>query len=176
MHHIAQFHFDLSCPVCHDIFKEPVVLSCSHSFCNDCLQRWWTEKLIHTCPLCKEITLLNDPTHNLVLKNLCEAFLLERDQSASAEAEPLCSLHSEKLRLFCLDHQQPVCVVCRDSKAHNNHRFRPIDEAAEDHRRKLQKSLKPLQEKLKLFEQVKGNFDQTAEHIKVQAQHTERQI
>uniref|UniRef100_A0A3B4WQW4 RING-type domain-containing protein n=1 Tax=Seriola lalandi dorsalis TaxID=1841481 RepID=A0A3B4WQW4_SERLL len=57
---------DLSCPVCHDIFKEPVVLSCSHSFCNDCLQRWWTEKLIHTCPLCKEITLLNDPTHNLV--------------------------------------------------------------------------------------------------------------
>ncbi|XP_056248866.1 E3 ubiquitin-protein ligase TRIM39-like [Seriola aureovittata] len=167
---------DLSCPVCHDIFKEPVVLSCSHSFCNDCLQRWWTEKPIHECPLCKEITLLNDPTRNLVLKNLCEAFLLERDQRAEAEAESLCSLHSEKLSLFCLDHQQPVCVVCRDSKTHNKHRFRPIDEAAEDHRRKLQKSLKPLQEKLKLFQQVKGNFDQTAVHIKVQAQHTERQI
>uniref|UniRef100_A0A3B4VBK8 B30.2/SPRY domain-containing protein n=1 Tax=Seriola dumerili TaxID=41447 RepID=A0A3B4VBK8_SERDU len=120
---------DLSCPVCHDIFKEPV-----------------------------KIPLLNDPPRNLVLKNLCEAFLLQREQRASAGSESLCSLHSEKLRLFCLDHQQPVCLICRDSKAHNNHRFRPIDEAAQDHRGKLQITLKPLQEKLKLFEEVKGNL------------------
>uniref|UniRef100_A0A4W6BPA0 Uncharacterized protein n=1 Tax=Lates calcarifer TaxID=8187 RepID=A0A4W6BPA0_LATCA len=157
---------DLSCSVCHDIFKDPVVLLCSHSFCKDCLQRWWGEKLIHECPVCKKTSLLNDPPCNLVLKNLCETFLLERDQRASAGSESLCSLHSEKLRLFCLDHQQPVCLICKDSKIHNNHRFRPIDEAAQDHREEIQKSLKPLQEKLKLFEQVKGNCDQTAEHIK----------
>ncbi|XP_051270028.1 E3 ubiquitin-protein ligase TRIM39-like [Dicentrarchus labrax] len=94
----------------------------------------------------------------------------------AAGSEALCSLHSEKLKLFCLDHQQPVCVVCRDSEIHTNHRVRPIDEAAQDHREKLQKTLKPFKEKLKIFKQVKGNFDQTAEHIKVQAEHTERQI
>ncbi|KAF3855685.1 hypothetical protein F7725_016408 [Dissostichus mawsoni] len=104
------------------------------------------------------------------LKNLCETFL----QEASPEA--LCSLHSEKLRLFCLDHQQPVCLVCRDSKTHTNHRFRPMDEAAQDLREELQKSLQPFQEKLKLFEEVKVKFDQTAGHMKVQAQHTETQI
>ncbi|XP_059185292.1 nuclear factor 7, ovary-like [Centropristis striata] len=164
---------DLTCPVCQEIFKNPVVLLCSHSFCKNCLQEWWTEKLIHECPVCKEIHLFSDTPCNLALKNLCETFLLERDQRAS---EPLCSLHSEKLKLFCLDHQQPVCVICRDSKTHNNHRFRPIDEAAQDHKEELQKSLKPLQEKLELFGQVKGNCDQTAEHIKVQARHTERQI
>uniref|UniRef100_UPI003AAEEB5E nuclear factor 7, ovary-like n=1 Tax=Centroberyx gerrardi TaxID=166262 RepID=UPI003AAEEB5E len=167
---------DLSCPVCHDIFKDPVILSCSHSFCKACLQKWWTEKLIHDCPLCNRRSSKDEPLRNLALKNLCEAFLLERDQRASAGSELLCSLHSEKLKLFCLDHQQPVCVVCRDSKTHNNHRFRPIDEAAQDHKEELQKSLKPLQEKLKLFNEVKGNCDQTAEHIKVQARRTERQI
>uniref|UniRef100_A0A667XSB7 B30.2/SPRY domain-containing protein n=1 Tax=Myripristis murdjan TaxID=586833 RepID=A0A667XSB7_9TELE len=99
-----------------------------------------------------------------------------RNTRASAGSELLCSLHSEKLRLFCLDHQQPVCVVCRDSKKHTDHKFRPIDEAAQDHREELQESLKPLQEKLELFNKVKGNCDQTAEHIKVQARHTERQI
>ncbi|XP_070850324.1 nuclear factor 7, ovary-like [Chaetodon trifascialis] len=167
---------DLSCPVCHDIFKDPVVLTCSHSFCKACLQTWWNGKQRLECPCCKTRHSMRDPPRNLVLKNLCEAFLLKRDQSSSARSEALCSLHSEKLKLFCLDHQQPVCVVCRDSKKHNNHRFRPIDEAALDHKNQLQKALKPLQEKLKLFEQVKGNCDQTAEHIKVQARHTERQI
>ncbi|XP_029899972.1 nuclear factor 7, ovary-like [Myripristis murdjan] len=167
---------DHCCPVCHDIFKDPVVLSCSHSFCKACLQRWWTEKPTRDCPVCKRRSSRRDPPRNLVLKNLCEAFLLQRDQRASAGSELLCSLHSEKLRLFCLDHQQPVCLVCRDSKKHTDHKFRPIDEAAQDHREELQKSLKPIQEKLELFNKVKGNFDQTAEHIKVQARRTERQI
>ncbi|XP_071394843.1 E3 ubiquitin-protein ligase TRIM39-like [Centroberyx affinis] len=167
---------DFSCSVCHDIFKDPVVLSCSHSFCKACLQSWWTEKLIHDCPICKEISLHGEPPVSLVLKNLCEAFLLERDQRASAGSELLCSLHSEKLKLFCLDHQQTVCVVCLHSETHTNHRIRPIDEAARHHKEEVQESLKSLQEKLKLFNEVKGNCDQTAKHIKVQARHTERQI
>ncbi|XP_071394840.1 E3 ubiquitin-protein ligase TRIM39-like [Centroberyx affinis] len=167
---------NLSCYVCHDIFKDPVVLSCSHSFCKACLQSWWTEKQLRECPICKRRSTKKKPPCNLVLKNLCEAFLLERDQRASAGSELLCSLHSEKLNLFCLDHQQPVCVVCLHSETHTNHRIRPIDEAARHHKEELQKSLKPLQEKLELFNEVKGNCDQTAEHIKVQAQRTERQI
>ncbi|XP_051270021.1 zinc-binding protein A33-like [Dicentrarchus labrax] len=166
---------DITCPVCQDIFKDPVVLSCSHSFCKDCLHTWWTGK-IQECPICKRRSSRSEPPCNLALKNLCETFMLERDQRHSAGSEAVCSLHSEKLKLFCLDHQQPVCLICRDSKTHNNHRFRPIHEFARDHRKELQKTLKPLQEKVKIFEQVKGNCDQTAEHIKVQAEHTERQI
>uniref|UniRef100_A0A671W8I2 Uncharacterized protein n=1 Tax=Sparus aurata TaxID=8175 RepID=A0A671W8I2_SPAAU len=164
---------DLCCPVCRDVFREPVVLSCSHSFCKDCLQSWWTEKEIRECPLCKRKSSRYEPPVNLALKNLCETFLQERDQRAS---EDLCSLHSEKLKLFCLDHQQPVCVVCRDSEQHTNHRFRPIDEAAQQHKKKLQETLEPLKKKLKVFEEVKVEFNQTAEHMKVQARHTERQI
>ncbi|XP_027134744.1 tripartite motif-containing protein 35 [Larimichthys crocea] len=166
---------DLSCPVCQDFFKDPVVLSCSHSFCKDCVQRWWRQKLVKECPVCKRRSLLSDPPHNLALKNLCETFVLERDQK-TAGSEALCSLHSERLKLFCLDHEQPVCLICRDSIIHKNHRFRPIHEAAQDPKKVLQTSLKPLKEKLKLFEQVKGNYDQTAEHIKVQARHTEKKI
>ncbi|XP_053171644.1 E3 ubiquitin-protein ligase TRIM39-like [Scomber japonicus] len=163
---------DLCCPVCHEVFRDPVVLSCSHSFCKDCLKSWWREKPTHECPVCKKRSSMNPP-RNLALKNLCESFLQDRDQRAS---EALCSLHSEKLKLFCLDHQQPVCLVCRDSEKHTNHRFRPIDEAAQQHKKELEETLKPLKEKLKVCEEVKVKFDQTAKHIKVQAQHTERQI
>ncbi|XP_071395452.1 E3 ubiquitin-protein ligase TRIM39-like isoform X1 [Centroberyx affinis] len=146
---------ELSCSVCHDIFKDPVLLSCSHSFCKACLQSWWTEKQIHDCPICKRRSSKNNPPSG---------------------SELLCSLHSEKLKLFCLDHQQTVCVVCLHSETHTNHRIRPIDEAARHHKEELQESLKHLKKKLKLFNEVKGNCDQTAEHIKVQVRHTESQI
>ncbi|XP_053291113.1 E3 ubiquitin-protein ligase TRIM35-like [Pleuronectes platessa] len=161
---------DLCCSVCQDVFRDPVILSCSHSFCKDCVKSWWKDKEVKECPLCKRRSSKDLPPGNLVLKNLCEAFLLERDQSSSPA---LCSLHSEKLRLFCLDHQQPVCLICRDSEKHTDHRFRPIDEAAQQHKKQLQETLK---EKLQSFECVKVEFEQTAKHIKVQAGLTETQI
>ncbi|KAI3369280.1 hypothetical protein L3Q82_007532 [Scortum barcoo] len=142
---------DFFCPVCKEIFKDPVVLSCSHSFCKDCLQSWWREKETQECPVCKRRSSKSQPPVSLTLKNLCEAFSLQRKQKASAESEALCSLHSEKLKLFCLDHQQP--------------RGAPENPEA------------LYREKLKVFEQVKGNcVIKTAEHMKVQARHTERQI
>ncbi|XP_036007534.1 nuclear factor 7, brain-like [Fundulus heteroclitus] len=164
---------DLCCPVCQDVFKDPVVLSCSHSFCKECLKNWWREKAAQECPVCRKRSSRGLPPCNLALKNLCETFLQQRDQRAS---EDLCSLHSEKLKLFCLDHQQPVCLVCRDSEKHTNHRFRPIDEAAQKHKKNLQETLEPLKKNLELRKKVLDEFDQTAEHMKVQARHTERLI
>ncbi|XP_060950390.1 E3 ubiquitin-protein ligase TRIM35-like, partial [Limanda limanda] len=164
---------DLYCPICHDVFSDPVILSCSHSFCKDCVKSWWKDKEVKECPLCKRRSSMFQQPCNLVLKNLCETFLQERDQSSS---HALCSQHSKKLRLFCLDHQQPVCVICRDSEIHTNHRFRPIEEVAKQHKKQLQETLEPLKEKLQCFERVKVEFEQTAEHIKVKAGLTETQI
>ncbi|KAM6999662.1 E3 ubiquitin-protein ligase TRIM39-like [Tautogolabrus adspersus] len=166
---------DLCCSVCSDIYKHPVILSCSHSFCEACLQTWWRDKQSQECPFCKRRSSRTEPPYNLVLKNLCEA-LLQRDQSASSDSEDLCSLHSEKLRLFCLDHEQPVCLVCRNSENHTNHTFRPIDEAALHRKEDLEVFLKPLEDKLEQFNNVKQNWDETGKHIKAQAADTERQI
>ncbi|XP_046701929.1 LOW QUALITY PROTEIN: zinc-binding protein A33-like [Silurus meridionalis] len=167
---------DFSCPVCCEIFKDPVDLHCSHSVCKVCLQQFWETKGSRECPLCRRKSSLEIPPLNLVLKILCETFLQDRSKRSSSTSETICSLHSEKLKLFCLDDQQPVCLVCRDSRKHTNHKFCPIDEAVTDCKEKLKTALKPLQEKLKNFEDCKLNWSQTAEHIKIQAQHTEYQI
>ncbi|XP_067101902.1 E3 ubiquitin-protein ligase TRIM35-like isoform X2 [Osmerus mordax] len=167
---------DLSCPVCCDIFSNPVLLRCSHSFCKACLEEYWTHRESRECPVCRKRSSRPEPPCNLALKNLCESFLQQRLQRASAGSEVLCSLHMEKFKLYCLDDKQPVCVVCRDTKLHLKHRFRPIDEAAQDYKEELQPALKSLQEKLKVFTKVKQTCDKTAQHIKIQTQHTERQI
>ncbi|KAJ8245677.1 hypothetical protein GJAV_G00273300 [Gymnothorax javanicus] len=143
---------ELSCPVCSDIFKNPVLLSCSHSFCKDCVLEYWEQKGSQECPVCRRRSSKSEPPCNLSLRNMCEVFLKERSQRAKAGSEELCSLHSEKLKLFCVEDQIPICLE------------------------RLRTALAPLREKLEAFNEVKLICDQTAEHIKSQAQRTERQI
>uniref|UniRef100_A0AAR2J3S9 Uncharacterized protein n=1 Tax=Pygocentrus nattereri TaxID=42514 RepID=A0AAR2J3S9_PYGNA len=159
---------ELSCPVCCDIFRDPVVLSCSHSVCKTCLQKFWETKESQECPVCRSSS-KDSPPINLALKNLCESFLESRSQRSSAGSEGLCVLHNEKLKLFCLDDQQPVCVVCQTSKKHKSHDFCPVDEAVTEFKVGHVKYFEMLNE-------AKRDYDQTAAHIKTQAQHTERQI
>ncbi|XP_042559211.1 nuclear factor 7, ovary-like [Clupea harengus] len=167
---------DLCCPVCCDFFKDPVFLTCAHSVCKACLQQFWDSKGSRECPYCRRKCSKELYPTNMALRNLCETFLQEKSQRASAGSEVLCSLHSEKLKLFCLEDNQPVCLVCQTSKKHKNHSFSPIDEAALDCKEELKVKLQPLQEKLKTFEEAKLICDKTAAHIKTQAQHTEKQI
>ncbi|XP_067237310.1 nuclear factor 7, ovary-like [Chanodichthys erythropterus] len=167
---------DLSCPVCREIFKDPVLLSCSHSFCKECLQQFWRTNETQECPVCRRRSSNDLPPCNFALKNLCESFLKERNERRSSGSEEICSLHSEKLDFFCLEDKQPVCLVCRDSQQHENHTFRPISEVVPSYKEELNTALKSLQEKLKHNENIKGEFEKTVQHIKTQAEHTERQI
>ncbi|XP_062395050.1 zinc-binding protein A33-like [Sardina pilchardus] len=161
---------DLTCPVCCDIFRDPVIQQCSHSICKECLQRFWDIKKSRECPVCRRQSPKGELPRNLALKNLCEAVLQVKSSGTA------CSLHGESFKLFCLDDKEPVCVVCQTSRKHKLHDFCPIDEAALDLKEELNTALSPLQEKLKLLEDVKYTYDQTAQLIKGQAQLTESQI
>lgn len=123
---------DLTCPVCCDIFTDPVLLSCSHSFCRGCLKHCW-DTGIRECPVCRKKASKCNPPCNLALKNVCEAVLqVRRLSSVEGEDKVNCILHGEKLKLFCLNDKQPICVVCQLSKLHKTHDCSPIDEALLD--------------------------------------------
>ncbi|XP_078804030.1 E3 ubiquitin-protein ligase TRIM35-like [Oryzias latipes] len=164
---------DLSCTICRDVFRDPVVLTCSHSYCRACLQNWWSGKQVLECPVCKKRSSSSDMTSNLVLKKVCEA-ILERKAKGDADRKVVCRLHAEKLKLFCVDHQEPLCLVCLHSDAHAGHNVKPIEEVTRKHREQLRDLLKPLKENLKKLEDVKEDLRQTAEHIQFQAQQTEK--
>ncbi|XDV36753.1 hypothetical protein PO909_006480, partial [Leuciscus waleckii] len=167
---------ELSCPVCSEIFKTPVLLSCSHSICKECLQQFWKTKKTQECPVCRRKSSRRDPPVNLTLKNLCESFLKERNEKRSSRSEEICSLHSEKLKLFCLEDKQAVCLVCRDSEKHTNHTFRPISEVVSSYKEEFNTALTSLQNKLKHGEEMKKKCDDRIEHIKSQAERTECHI
>lgn len=123
---------DLTCPVCCDIFTDPILLPCGHSFCRSCLKKC-RDTGLRECPVCRKRATKSNLTSNLALKNVCEAVVQARRQSSvSEEDKMICTLHRERLKLFCLVDKQPICVVCQSSKLHKSHDCSPIEEALLD--------------------------------------------
>ncbi|XP_019731267.1 tripartite motif-containing protein 35-like isoform X1 [Hippocampus comes] len=161
----------LVCPTCLEIFTDPVVLPCSHSFCRACVQQWWERKGHQSCPVCRTEFSLTDVPLNLALRNVCEAF-----SKASVEAEDVCSLHKEILKLFCLDHQELVCLVCRDAEKHAGHTFRPLDEVVKSNKEKLREGLQGAKERLEDLNEIRDDCNEQAAYIKIQTQRVESKI
>uniref|UniRef100_A0A3P8S9K7 Tripartite motif containing 35-12 n=1 Tax=Amphiprion percula TaxID=161767 RepID=A0A3P8S9K7_AMPPE len=91
---------ELSCPVCCEIFKDPVVLKCSHSFCRACLQQFWNKKKARReCPICRRKCSLTEPTVSLALKNVADTFLREKERQAELKTE-LIPLKKNLRRLY----------------------------------------------------------------------------
>ncbi|XP_074472250.1 zinc-binding protein A33-like [Sebastes fasciatus] len=167
---------DFTCPVCCEIFKDPVVLLCGHSFCKHCLKEWWRQSGLQTCPVCKEIFPMAQPPRNLSLRNLSDDLRQEKIKRANSESKDICRLHSEKLKLFCQDDQQLICLICRDAQKHKTHNCVPINEAAEPCRAQLKLEMMHLKTKLGTFKAHKRTCDEMDGHIKLQAQQTEKTI
>lgn len=43
----------LLCPICLDLFNQPVSTPCGHNFCRDCIQGYWQSANLSQCPMCK---------------------------------------------------------------------------------------------------------------------------
>ncbi|XP_051271148.1 zinc-binding protein A33-like [Dicentrarchus labrax] len=115
-----------------------------------------------------------EPPCNLVLKNLCVAFLLEREEKASG-SEDICPLHDLKYEFECDEDEMPMCIACTDSDEHADHSYITIDFNLMV-RCKLEEALEPLKEKLKKYEEEKEKFDEAETFIEGQAKRTEAEI
>ncbi|MCJ8733150.1 hypothetical protein PDJAM_G00219790 [Pangasius djambal] len=167
---------DFSCPVCCDIFRNPLLLACSHSICKSCLHTFWQQRGALECPICRTVSSTPEPPVNIVLHNMCEAVLKERNRRMSVEMEGLCSIHHEALTLFCVKDQRPLCTKCKNSRLHSRHTVCSIHEASQDLKQGLEMKLKPLHEKTKIYDDFKQSCVKTVEHIMKQSQHTEALI
>ncbi|KAM4598326.1 zinc-binding protein A33 [Polymixia lowei] len=168
---------DLLCPVCCDLFADPVLLPCSHSFCRGCVRHYWGTSGVRDCPVCRKRASKSSPPTNLALKNLCETLLQARKQSSVLGKEVTnCNLHAERFKLFCLVDKQPICVVCQSSKTHKNHDCSPIEEAVLDCKDELNSTLKSLQNKLDNLKRVQATSENMLNHIKSQVSETQRKI
>ncbi|XP_078606206.1 tripartite motif-containing protein 54-like isoform X1 [Branchiostoma floridae x Branchiostoma japonicum] len=131
---------ELTCPVCLELFAEPRVLPCQHSFCTDCLQKIAAPKenkpvrrgrsrksqnktaekaLEFECPTCKETVSLKERViqslpRNFHLQNITDSFQKSRKSEGKRKRDSESGSEKKKARpLMCPVHQdQPLDVYC----------------------------------------------------------------
>ncbi|XP_054832428.1 uncharacterized protein LOC129327700 [Eublepharis macularius] len=146
---------EITCSICLGYFKEPVSIDCGHNFCQACITQCWgrSDDENTSCPQCRRWSRKRSFRPNRELGNVVEVTKRLRLEAANALAgQRLCEKHQEPLKLFCEQDETPVCVICRESRAHKAHPMLPIEEAAQDYKKRVAlhvKALKFRREKLK---------------------------
>ncbi|XP_037624604.1 zinc-binding protein A33-like [Sebastes umbrosus] len=172
----------LNCHVCSETFRDPVSLSCNHSFCSSCLKKFWEQAENKNCPICKRKSSKDFAGVNFPLKELSDSFA-ERHKAGSSETEKeekkkvevVCSKHQEEPRLFCKDEEKAVCPVCEFS-LHQSHKVVPVEQAVSDLKDQLKSDLESLQDKRDKHKQVEKKYNEVIHHSMKQLLSTERQI
>uniref|UniRef100_A0A8C8SF99 Uncharacterized protein n=1 Tax=Pelusios castaneus TaxID=367368 RepID=A0A8C8SF99_9SAUR len=131
---------NIVCPICLEVFTDPVTTACGHNFCMDCLQDYWDHQaVIGECPYCPQC---REPfssrprlRKNISLGEIAEKFAREEAQ-ATAKLPPvgpndipsrLCQKHHKLQELYCRTEGGLVCYTCIREE-HKNHAAIPLQE------------------------------------------------
>ncbi|XP_060085771.1 uncharacterized protein LOC132565167 [Ylistrum balloti] len=119
---------ELSCPVCLELYQDPVVLPCRHNFCRECLrahiQQLTGKAEQFPCPLCQCAINLKDNQiaelpRNFSLANIISKFQLLKLECTETEAGSrlenqgfVCETHRRSLTVFCNTCSSVICTKC----------------------------------------------------------------
>ncbi|XP_003477373.1 E3 ubiquitin-protein ligase TRIM17 [Cavia porcellus] len=158
---------EATCSICLDYFTDPVMTACGHNFCRTCIQTSWEkvkskkgrrrQKGVFPCPECREMS----PQRNLRPNRLLTKVAEMARQHHGLQERDLCPAHQEPIKLFCLEDQSPICVVCREAREHREHRVLPVEEALREYKLKLEENMCHLREEVRKTEKLQAKEEQT---------------
>ncbi|XP_027950766.1 E3 ubiquitin-protein ligase TRIM17 [Eumetopias jubatus] len=153
--------------ICLDYFTDPVMTTCGHDFCRECIRLTWEKakgrkggrkwRGSFPCPECRELS----PQRNLRPNRGPTKVAEMVRQHPASQSRDLCSVHQELLRLFCEDDQSPICVVCSASWENRPHRVVPIEEAVQEYKLKLEADMGYLREEMMKLGKLQAREKQT---------------
>ncbi|XP_067393032.1 zinc finger protein RFP-like [Emydura macquarii macquarii] len=172
------FQDEVTCSICLEYFTDPVTIECGHNFCRACISRCWGESEPNfPCPQCREPAQQRHLRPNRQLGNVVQLVKGLRLQAVlEPEVGRVCERHQETLKLFCQEEDQtPICLICKESRAHRAHTVVPVEEAAQEYREKILSRLQRLREEREELQGLKSDWDKESERLLRQTE-VERQL
>ncbi|XP_038062421.1 tripartite motif-containing protein 2-like, partial [Patiria miniata] len=173
----------LECIICADKYKQPKVLDCMHSFCQKCLEQYYTSRYAGQqtipCPVCRRETVLPETCieglkTNFHLMGIVEEVSLQAQVASSVkktpeEDESKCQKHRGELKWFyCETCEELICRACtvvdhREPKHHyidSREASRKYKQSLKDMLPNVTTGIKILQKALATSSQAKQKFTQ----------------
>ncbi|XP_038673347.1 zinc-binding protein A33-like [Scyliorhinus canicula] len=173
---------ELNCPMCLDIFIDPVMLECGHDFCRQCILQCWEKEKKAFCPECGEVFREKNLKANRalgVLSNKIRSLNIKQNVEPNKVFNPFCDEHQEELKLFCETDKKLICVMCldrRDGRSHKSHNFMLINEAVEIYKDKMRGNLQALNQKKTSIQNVLLKQQQSISEIQEQSNILQKHI
>ena len=160
---LVELEKQLKCPVCLELYTDPKILPCHHSFCQECLEKMPKEREARgdtyylSCPTCRQhieipregvgafpvaFTLNNFKkiTQNLKIK-------------ASDPQQVTCIDHDKPLEVFCETCETVICFHCV-VRTHKDHKYDLVSDCYPKHYQMLQERLKQMKGKKEALKKV----------------------
>uniref|UniRef100_A0A671W4B0 Uncharacterized protein n=1 Tax=Sparus aurata TaxID=8175 RepID=A0A671W4B0_SPAAU len=138
--------FRFLCPICQDVFTDPVSTPCGHNFCKNCISEHWDCRAHCECPNCKKLFNIRPV---LQVNSLITEMVSHIKESLIDPVENLegrmCMKHDKLLELFCKVDQRCVCMFCSFSD-HKQHEVVPLKDECEGRKAELAKTEAELQQ------------------------------
>jgi hypothetical protein len=128
----------VTCDICTEVFRQPKVLPCQHTFCFDCLQKFCDscnqQRILRIsnfpCPSCRTITHLppgglSQFPNDFRVAQICDVIekLKEEDTKESKDVQgDSCGVCQGVADAFCMQCARNLCTTCIE-KHSNNHLF-----------------------------------------------------
>lgn len=112
---------NLTCPVCHQIFRNPKYLPCYHSYCEECLEKMQNQsncKII--CPECRKETAVpvggvKEFAYNFFINRLVDEFILKRKVKGEEDVKCDNCEEDDSVVSYCPDCSLFLCQVCNEA-------------------------------------------------------------
>lgn len=110
----------LKCSVCAEFLKDPVCISCGHTYCRSCITNYQAQsgQGESACPKCGKTSGSCSVLHtNIAVAELVEKIKLAQHSSAEVMETGdmelrLCQKHHKALVMFCKTDQASICKDC----------------------------------------------------------------
>jgi len=132
---------DAECSICTEVFTDPRVLPCQHTFCLKCIESCFKDKLpgdVVACPLCRQESTIPEKGLEKLPRNFWVEKMLHIHELTSSEAQSapcsMCTYRAtsgatkiDAASTYCLQCQEAFCEICanahRKQKSSRDHKL-----------------------------------------------------